>query len=102
MGNCNGKNQKRRSNRDSRNTLNVGTRRTSKVSFKVIILGDISVGKTSLIWRFINGEFIQRHNPSIGLAYNQKVVKLRNNVKSSSNVKPRKNHTMTIIQPIGR
>jgi GTPase SAR1 family protein len=36
------------------------------VSHKLVILGDVSVGKSSIAQRFVNGKFIALHEPTIG------------------------------------
>lgn len=67
MGGCNSsdkstKKPKRAFKMDSQNTA------TNK-AFKIVFLGDISVGKTSLLWRFIKSDFLESHTPTVGLAY---------------------------------
>ena len=38
----------------------------SVVSHKLVILGDVAVGKSSIAQRFVNGKFIALHEPTIG------------------------------------
>lgn len=44
--------------------------------FKVILVGDCSVGKTSLLNRFVNGDFNENYNSTISVEYKSKVIKL--------------------------
>lgn len=44
--------------------------------YKVILVGDASVGKTSLLQRFINNKFKFEYNCTIGVDYNVKSLKL--------------------------
>lgn len=45
---------------------------------KVIIIGDAGVGKTCLLLRFCEGEFISSHMPTIGLDFKLKTVQIDN------------------------
>ncbi|MFX1527415.1 MAG: GTP-binding protein [Promethearchaeota archaeon] len=47
-------------------------------NFKIIVLGDYQVGKTSLINRFVFNEFSEFHYPTIGFNIIKKVVQLNN------------------------
>jgi hypothetical protein len=38
----------------------------SVVAHKLVILGDVAVGKSSIAQRFVNGKFIALHEPTIG------------------------------------
>ena len=46
--------------------------------FKIIIAGDSGVGKTSLVRRYVDDEFIQSKKATIGIDYFLKNVKLDN------------------------
>ena len=48
-----------------------------KYGFKIIVLGDPSVGKTSLIRRFADNKFDQSYLPSIGADFTLKVVEFQ-------------------------
>jgi GTPase SAR1 family protein len=37
------------------------------VSHKLVILGDVAVGKSSIAQRFVNGKFVALHEPTIGI-----------------------------------
>ena len=37
------------------------------IAHKLVILGDVSVGKSSIAQRFVNGKFIALHEPTIGI-----------------------------------
>jgi len=39
------------------------------MSFKIVLLGDSSVGKTSLLYRFAKDEFFELTSPTIGIDY---------------------------------
>lgn len=45
---------------------------------KIVLLGDEAVGKSSLVQRFCTGKFEDKHITTIGEAYIQKDVKLKN------------------------
>jgi len=45
---------------------------------KIVLLGDPAVGKSSLVQRFCNGKFEDKYKITIGGAYLQKEVKLKN------------------------
>ena len=47
-----------------------------KYSLKVVVVGDPSVGKTSLIRRFSEGKFDDSYIPTLGADFNLKIVKL--------------------------
>lgn len=40
------------------------------VSHKLVILGDVAVGKSSIAQRFVNGKFVALHEPTIGKNFN--------------------------------
>lgn len=46
----------------------------SQDGYKVVLLGDVAVGKTSLLWRFVKSEFLDSHTPTVGLAYLQSTI----------------------------
>lgn len=39
----------------------------SKISFKIIVVGDRGVGKTSLIVRYVKGTFDKNYNVTVGV-----------------------------------
>jgi len=47
---------------------------SSPVKFKIILLGEASVGKSSLTKRFCNGHFNQSNESTIGVAFRQKII----------------------------
>ena len=50
---------------------------TDSHAYKVVILGDVYVGKTSIIEKYLNGENITgEYQTTVGIAFSQKIVKL--------------------------
>lgn len=49
----------------------------SSLSFKVVVVGDGKVGKTSLLRRFVRGDFVEEYRRTIGAEYMEKDVFLR-------------------------
>ena len=45
------------------------------VELKVILLGDVGVGKTNIISRYLSGEFNPSLNPTVGWSYGEKRIK---------------------------
>jgi GTPase SAR1 family protein len=39
------------------------------IAHKLVILGDVAVGKSSIAQRFVNGKFIALHEPTIGITF---------------------------------
>ncbi|GMR32437.1 hypothetical protein PMAYCL1PPCAC_02632, partial [Pristionchus mayeri] len=46
-------------------------------SYQVVLLGDVSVGKSALVHRFIHGEFMEHYNTTIGTSFQAKRVQPR-------------------------
>ena len=46
----------------------------AKISFKIIIVGDSYVGKTSLILRYVKGTFNKNYSVSLGVEFYSKVL----------------------------
>lgn len=44
------------------------------VRYKIVILGDVSVGKTSLISRIVDNKFNEKYEPSIGVDFASKNI----------------------------
>jgi small GTP-binding protein len=51
---------------------------TNKYNFKVIMIGDLAVGKTSILNRFVNNEFNIFYQCTVGVEYKTKNIKLDN------------------------
>ncbi|MCY3410103.1 MAG: GTP-binding protein [Candidatus Heimdallarchaeota archaeon] len=49
-----------------------------KYTFKILLLGDGGVGKTSLVNRFVNATFSQMYLQTIGMQPSQKYLKVKN------------------------
>ena len=43
---------------------------------KLLILGDVSVGKSNFLFRFIENQFIDNHLPTVGFDYKSKIITL--------------------------
>ena len=50
----------------------------SDIFLKILILGDSFVGKTSLLLKFIDGEFSESHIATIGVEFKEKIVNVMN------------------------
>lgn len=48
--------------------------------FKLLIIGDSGVGKTSLLLRFIEDSFTSNHLTTIGIDFKTKMVKMKNSI----------------------
>ena len=61
----------------SRDSLNPSKNKGEYLpSYKVLIIGDQGIGKTSLIHRYINDKFTENNNSTIGLDYQIKTVQV--------------------------
>lgn len=47
-------------------------------AMKFIIVGDVGVGKTSLISRFITGQFNPHHDLTVGIEFGDKKIAVNN------------------------
>ena len=47
-------------------------------AMKFIIVGDVGVGKTSLISRFITGQFNPNHDLTVGIEFGDKKIAVNN------------------------
>ena len=61
----------------SETTLEI--KKLEKKKFKVVVLGDPSVGKTSSILRFTDNVFLRAYIPTMGLNITQKIINIDNN-----------------------
>ena len=44
---------------------------------KIVFVGDVSVGKTSIMTRFVEGKFNETYDPSIGVDFHSKTIAFR-------------------------
>lgn len=44
---------------------------------KILILGESSVGKSSLLTQYVDHKFTDNHTPTIGVEYKQKIIELK-------------------------
>eukprot|EP00794_Sanderia_malayensis_P000287 gene287-913_t len=49
--------------------------------FRVIIIGDSTVGKSSLLRQFTEGQFIQSSDPTVGVDFHVRIVDLSENIR---------------------
>ena len=71
MGNCSSGGSKCRK---QPGVIKLGNEDTNnELTFKLVLLGDLYVGKTSILWRLIQNDFLEdNYSPTIGVAYLQK------------------------------
>ena len=50
----------------------------SDLRVKILIIGDSSVGKSSLVTQYVDETFTMGHTPTIGVEYKQKTIELPN------------------------
>jgi len=50
-------------------------------TYKVILVGDVSVGKTNLLTQYVDGEFSEKDNSTIGIEFKNKIIELKNGRK---------------------
>jgi small GTP-binding protein len=48
------------------------------VRYKIVFVGDVSVGKTSIMNRFIENKFSEAYDPSIGVDFHSKIITYKN------------------------
>ena len=80
MGCLGGKNKRKKGNEKGvRMSQSAEEKQREKLSdVKIVLLGDTSVGKSSLVQRFCSDKFEDKYKITIGGAYLQKEVKLKN------------------------
>lgn len=49
-------------------------------TFKYILIGDASVGKSTILNMFINGQFVQDSNPTMGVQFATKKIQVGNSI----------------------
>ena len=54
--------------------------------FKIILLGSIAVGKTSILTRYITNEFDEMHKCTIKIEFKTKLININNMVKAKLNI----------------
>ena len=50
------------------------------VTHKIVVLGDMGVGKTCISWRYYSGKFTELHDPTIGGSFLTKDVELDSHI----------------------
>ena len=56
------------------------------IEIKIVLLGDINVGKTSIVLRYSHNIFEKNYLPTIGGAYTQKILVLKNGISLKLNI----------------
>jgi Ras-related protein Rab-7A len=51
-----------------------------KLSYKIVIIGDCNVGKTSLMRRYVNNSYTEQYKSTIGIDFLTKNIKLNNKI----------------------
>tara|TARA_B100002019_G_C21146418_1_gene535908 strand:- start:101 stop:697 length:597 start_codon:yes stop_codon:yes gene_type:complete len=51
----------------------------NKIRYKLVLFGDTAVGKSCIVTRFVNGEFFEFQEPTIGAAFSSKSITLNDN-----------------------
>ena len=49
----------------------------AEIDIKVLFVGDANVGKTSLLFRYIDGQFPEKHLSTVGVEYRIKIFQFR-------------------------
>ena len=51
------------------------------LKFKVVLIGESGVGKTSILLRYVSNEFNSQQFSTLGLSYVDKIIQIDNNKK---------------------
>ena len=51
------------------------------LKFKVVLIGESGVGKTSILLRYVSNEFNSQQFSTLGLSYVDKIIQINNNKK---------------------
>ena len=43
-------------------------------SYKIILIGDSSVGKTNFLTQYVNGKFTEEYNSTVGIEFKDKII----------------------------
>ena len=50
-------------------------------SYKIILIGDCSVGKTNFLTQYVNGKFTEEYNSTVGIEFKDKIIYINNKRK---------------------
>ena len=50
-------------------------------TYKIILIGDVSVGKTNLLTQYVDGKFTEKTNNTIGIEFKNKIIEIKNGRK---------------------
>lgn len=82
MGGCGSTAKNTGNGRETRlNLADSRYRRKEDLVYKVVLLGDVFVGKTSILSSLQRQGTISTYSPTIGFAYSQKSITLKNGVR---------------------
>lgn len=67
---------------NSKQNINFGIQKSDSnmkeaIRVKILILGESSVGKSSLLTQYVDQKFMPSHMPTIGVEYKQKVIEFK-------------------------
>ena len=49
-------------------------RKESDHLFRIVLIGNAEVGKSSILFKFVCGEFTKNYNPTIGVDFKTKIL----------------------------
>ena len=64
----------------SADDITVGQGASSDYNFKIIIIGDASVGKSALLTRFSENVFLDSYSSTIGIDFNSRMIRVDGNI----------------------
>lgn len=62
----------------SEDDITVGEGASSDYAFKILIIGDAAVGKSSLLTRFSDNTFLTHYTSTIGIDFNSRMIRVDN------------------------
>ena len=48
------------------------------ILYRILVIGDVATGKTSIIQRYVYKQFNEHHNPTLGVDFSLKRIKIQN------------------------
>lgn len=65
---------------------NISFEKSIAYEFKIILIGPIAVGKTSILGRYISNEFNDNYNCTVKCEFKTKIININNNVRARLNI----------------